>query len=151
MIKVNLNKRYITLAPVANLLGIAFRLEDPDNLLGKSGVTVALVERNHPGLIQNTHHNPMNAGFPNGTIKGEFFIDIDQVIGGEENVGNGWKMLMECLAAGRGVSLPATANASSKVATYGIFNYMKVREQFKLPLSKMEAIQENYFNDDRYG
>jgi acyl-CoA dehydrogenase len=146
MIKVNLNKRYITLAPVANLLGIAFRLEDPNNLLGKSGVTVALVERNHPGLIQNTHHNPMNAGFPNGTIKGEFYIDIDQVIGGEDNVGNGWKMLMECLAAGRGVSLPATANASSKVATYGIFNYMKVREQFKLPLSKMEAIQEKFIS-----
>ena len=146
MIKVNLNKRYITLAPVANLLGIAFRLEDPNNLLGKSGVTVALVERNHPGLIQNTHHNPMNAGFPNGTIKGEFYIDIDQVIGGEDNVGNGWKMLMECLAAGRGVSLPATANASSKVATYGIFNYMKVREQFKLPLLKMEAIQEKFIS-----
>ena len=92
-------------------------------------MTVALVERNHPGLIQNTHHNP-NECWIDGTIKGEFFIDINQVIGGEENVGNGWKMLMECLAAGRGVSLPTTANASSKVATYGIFNYMKVREQF---------------------
>ena len=144
MIKVNLNKRYITLAPVANLMGIAFNLEDPENLLGKSGVTVALVERNHEGLIQDTHHNPLNAGFPNGTIKGEIFIDIDQVIGGEDNVGNGWKMLMECLSAGRGVSLPATANASSKVASYGIFNYIKLRKQFKLPLNKMEAIQEKF-------
>ena len=145
-IKINVNKRYITLAPVSNLMGIAFNLEDPDNLLGKSGITLALLERGHKGLIQNTHHNPLNAGFPNGTIKGEFVIDIDQVIGGEENIGNGWKMLMECLSAGRGVSLPATANASSKVCSFGMFNYMKVREQFKIPLSSMEAIQEKFNN-----
>ena len=144
MIKVKLNKRYITLAPVANLMGIAFNLRDNDNLIGKSGVTVALVERNHPGLIQNTHHNPLDVGFPNGTIKGEFYIELDQVIGGEENIGNGWKMLMECLSAGRGVSLPASANASSKVASIGIYNYIKIREQFKLPLMKMEAIQEKF-------
>ena len=125
-IKVNLNKRYITLAPVANLMGIAFDLEDPDNLLEKSGITVALVKRDHAGLIQETHHNPMNAGFPNGTIKGEFYIELDQIIGGPENIGNGWQMLMDCLSAGRGISLPATANASSKVATFGIMNYIKV-------------------------
>ncbi len=145
-IKINVNKRYITLAPVSNLMGIAFNLEDPDNLLGKSGITLALLERGHEGLIQNTHHNPLNAGFPNGTIKGEFVIDIDQVIGGEENIGNGWKMLMECLSAGRGISLPATANASSKVCAFGMFNYMKVRKQFKIPLSSMEAIQEKFNN-----
>ncbi len=142
MIKVKINKRYITLAPVANLMGIAFNLKDPNNLLGKSGVSLALLERNHEGLIQNTHHNPMNAGFPNGTIKGEFIIDPTQIIGGADKIGDGWKMLMECLSAGRGVSLPATANASSKVASFGIINYIKVREQFKMPLSKMEAIQE---------
>lgn len=142
MIKVNINKRYITLAPVANLMGIAFNLKDPNNLLGKSGITVALLERDHEGLIQNTHHNPMNAGFPNGTIKGEFIFDPSQVIGGIDNIGHGWKMLMECLSAGRGVSLPATANASSKVASFGIINYIKLRTQFKIPLSKMEAIQE---------
>ena len=146
MIKVKLNKRYITLAPVSNLMGIAFNLEDPDNLLGKSGVTVALLERGHEGLVQETHHNPMNVGFPNGTIKGEMFIELDQIIGGEENIGNGWKMLMECLSAGRGISLPATANASSKVASFGIYNYMKVRHQFKIPLSSMEAIQEKFNN-----
>ena len=144
MIKVKLNKRYITLAPVANLMGIAFNLKDDENLIGKSGITVALVERNHPGLIQDTHHNPLDVGFPNGTIKGEFYIDLDQVIGGKENIGNGWKMLMECLSAGRGVSLPASANASSKVASIGIYNYIKIREQFKLPLMKMEAIQEKF-------
>lgn len=145
-IKVNLNKRYITLAPVANLMGIAFELEDPENLVGKSGVTVALVERDHPGLIQNTHHNPLDVGFPNGTIKGELLLDIDQVIGGEENVGKGWKMLMECLSAGRGVSLPATANATSKVATFGLFHYIKARQQFRMSLAEMEAIQEKFVN-----
>lgn len=144
LIQVTVNKRYITLAPVANLMGIAFNLEDPDGLLQnkKSGVTLALLERGHTGLIQDTYHNPMNAGFPNGTIKGTFYVDPEQVIGGPENIGNGWKMLMECLSAGRGISLPATANASSKVASFGIINYIKVREQFGMPLEKMEAIQE---------
>ncbi len=145
-IKVSVNKRYITLAPVANLMGIAFELEDPDNLLGKSGITLALVKRDQTGLIQGTHHNPLNVGFPNGTIKGEFIIELDQVIGGKDRIGDGWKMLMECLSAGRGISLPATANASSKVATFGIYNYMQVREQFKIPLSKMEGIQEKFLN-----
>lgn len=144
MIKVKINKRYITLAPVANLMGIAFNLKDPNNLLenNRSGISVALLERSHEGLIQETYHNPLNAGFPNGTIKGEFLIDPTQIIGGLENIGNGWKMLMDCLSAGRAISLPATANASSKVATFGIINYAKVRKQFNMPLSKMEAIQE---------
>tara|TARA_B100000963_G_scaffold349865_1_gene359404 strand:+ start:372 stop:2324 length:1953 start_codon:yes stop_codon:yes gene_type:complete len=144
-IEVNLNKRYITLAPVANLMGIAFDVVDPDGLLGgRAGITVALVERDHPGLVQDTHHNPLDAGFPNGTIKGRLLLDTDQVIGGVENVGEGWKMLMECLSAGRGVSLPATANASSKVATFGIFHYIQARTQFKLALADMEAIQEKF-------
>jgi acyl-CoA dehydrogenase len=145
-VRIMLDKRYITLAPVANLMGIAFNLKDPQKLLGRSGITVALVERDHPGLIQNTHHNPMNAGFPNGTLKGTIDIDVEQVIGGEENIGNGWKMLMDCLSAGRGVSLPATANASSKVATFGVYHYIKAREQFRLSLSKMQAIQEKFVN-----
>mgnify|MGYP003329005602 CR=1 FL=1 len=81
------------------------------------------------GLKQETHHNPLNAGFPNGTVKGKIRIDLEQIIGGEENIGNGWKMLMECLSAGRGVSLPATANASSKIASVGILNYMKIRKK----------------------
>ena len=144
LIEIELNKRYITLAPVANLMGIAFNLVDKDNLLGKEGITLALVERDQVGLIQNTHHNPLNVGFPNGTIKGKILIEPGQIIGGYENIGDGWKMLMECLSAGRGVSLPATANASSKVATYGILNYIKVRHQFKISLSKMEAIQEKF-------
>tara|TARA_Y100000389_G_scaffold93493_1_gene90183 strand:- start:356 stop:2308 length:1953 start_codon:yes stop_codon:yes gene_type:complete len=144
MIKIKINKRYITLAPVANLMGIAFNLNDPNNLLNnnKSGISLALLERHHDGLIQETHHNPLNAGFPNGTIKGEFYIELNQIIGGPEKIGDGWQMLMDCLSAGRGISLPATANASSKVATFGIINYAKVRTQFNMPLSKMEAIKE---------
>ena len=146
IIEVKINKRYITLAPVSNLIGVAFRLEDPNNLLdeGKPGVTLALIEKDTCGLIQETYHNPMNAGFPNGTLKGNLKIPIENVIGGEKNVGEGWKMLMECLSAGRGISLPATANASSKVASFGIFNYIKIREQFKMPLSNMQAIQEKF-------
>ena len=144
-IEIEINKRYITLAPVASLIGLAFRVNDKHNLNGgKGGVTLALLERDTPGLEINTHHNPLNVGFPNGTLKGKIKIPTDCIIGGEENIGEGWKMLMECLSAGRGVSLPATANASSKVACYGIFNYMKVRKQFKLSLSEMEAIQEKF-------
>ena len=100
------------------------------------------MERGHEGLIQETYHNPLNVGFPNGTIKGEFYVDPEQVIGGPERIGDGWNMLMDCLSAGRGISLPATANATSKVSTFGILNYIKIREQFKMPLANMEAIQE---------
>tara|TARA_B100001113_G_scaffold132206_1_gene108167 strand:+ start:7641 stop:9560 length:1920 start_codon:yes stop_codon:yes gene_type:complete len=145
-VKITLNKRYITLAPVSNLMGIAFNLKDPDNLLNKSGITLALVERGHDGLIQETYHNPLDVGFPNGTIKGTIVLELDQIIGGKNNIGNGWKMLMECLSAGRGISLPATANASSKVASYGMFNYIKIRDQFNMPLKNMEAIKEKFNN-----
>ena len=141
-IKINLNKRYITLAPVANLLGIAFNLKDPDNLLGKEGITLAVVEKNHANLQQNTYHNPLNVGFPNGTIKGEIFVEPNQIIGGEEMIGNGWKMLMECLAAGRGICLPATAKAASNTAAIGIFNYAKHRKQFRMPLIEMEGVKD---------
>ena len=148
VIDITINKRYITLAPVSNLVGLAFNLEDPYELMdkGSCGITVALVEGGTCGLEQKTHHNPMNAGFPNGTLKGSLLIPVDNVIGGEENIGKGWKMLMECLSAGRGISLPATANASSKVACYGIFHYIQTRNQFKMPLKSMEAIQEKFLN-----
>ena len=142
-IKVSVNKRYITLAPIADLVGLAVKVNDPNGLLtsGSEGVTVALLKSDHPGLRLETHHNPLNVGFPNGTVKGDLLISVDDVIGGEKNIGEGWKMLMECLAAGRAVCLPATANASSKVATYGVWNYARHRRQFKIPLIKMEGIQ----------
>ena len=147
-IKLNINKRYITLAPVSNLIGLAFNLKDPYDLLnkGNEGVTVALIESDEVGLIKNTYHNPLNVGFPNGTLKGSLEIEVDKIIGGEKNGRNGWKMLMECLAAGRGICLPATANASSKVATFGILNYAKHRTQFKMPLIKMEGVQDKFVN-----
>ena len=143
-IEVSINKRYITLGPVANLIGLAIKVEDPYELLdnGKEGVTVALLERGHKGLEQKTYHNPLNAGFPNGTLKGDLMIPIENVIGGEKNTGHGWKMLMECLAAGRGICLPATANSSSKVATFGVYSYACHRRQFNIPLAKMQGVQE---------
>ena len=144
IIDLELNKRYITLAPVSNLAGIAFKLEDPDNLLqnGKEGITVALLELPYHNLTNDTCHNPLDAGFPNGTLKGKIQIDLEHIIGGEEQAGNGWKMLMECLAAGRAVSLPASAMGASKTTTYGIINYSKVRKQFGIPLIKMEGVRE---------
>ena len=144
-IRVKINKRYITLAPVADLIGLAINVMDPDNLLPsdvKPGVTVALLERGHPNLRQETYHNPLNVGFPNGTLKGTIDIPVSSVIGGAENIGNGWKMLMECLAAGRAVSLPATANGAAKVACLSSLLYAKHRRQFKIPLYKMQGVNQ---------
>ena len=148
IIQVKVNKRYITLAPISNLVGLAFNLEDPDGLLdnGTTGITVALLEKSHPGLKLETYHNPLDAGFPNGTVKGELEIELDQIIGGEENCGHGWKMLMECLAAGRAISLPSSALASSWVSTYGVTGYANIRKQFNIPLSKMQGVQEKLAN-----
>ena len=145
-IRVVLNKRYITLAPVSNLMGIAFKLNDPYGLLAncKEGITLALVENTQPGLLEKTFHNPNNAGFPNGTIKGTIFIDPEQVIGGPDKIGEGWKMLMECLAVGRGVSLPATANGSSKFITHSMMNYINLRKQFNMNIGNMEAVREKF-------
>jgi acyl-CoA dehydrogenase len=147
-IKITLNKRYITLAPISNLIGIAFNVEDTSALLknNKTGITVALVEDSQFGLFKNTYHNPNNAGFPNGTIKGTIFIDLDQIIGGEDKIGEGWKMLMECLAVGRGVSLPATANGSSKFITHSIMNYINIRKQFNMNIGNMEAVREKFID-----
>ena len=147
-IKISLNKRYITLAPISNLIGIAFRLNDPNNLLGngKTGITLALVENLQKGLLLETYHNPNNAGFPNGTIKGNILIDPEQVIGGKDKIGEGWKMLMECLAVGRGVSLPATANGSSKFITQTIKYYINSRKQFNMYIGDMEAVREKFID-----
>jgi acyl-CoA dehydrogenase len=154
-IEIELNKRYITLAPIADLIGIAFNLKDPDNLLkigengftgtsGGTGISLALIDKNHPGLIKNTFHNPNNAGFPNGTLKGKIRIDLEQIIGGKKMAGNGWLMLMECLAVGRGVSLPASANGTSKAITYGIYNYINHRRQFKMEIGNMQGVREKF-------
>tara|TARA_Y100000389_G_C17470670_1_gene530364 strand:+ start:5755 stop:7740 length:1986 start_codon:yes stop_codon:yes gene_type:complete len=147
-IDLEINKRYITLAPISNLIGIAFNLKDPNNLLKnrKAGITLALVEEGHLGLLQETYHNPSNNGFPNGTLKGRFYIELDQIIGGEDKIGEGWKMLMECLSTGRAISLPAVANGASKTSLYGTYLYAKHRMQFKRKLIEMQGVREKLVN-----
>lgn len=147
-IRVTLNKRYITLAPIANLIGLAINVEDPNNKLkiGTEGITVALLEKEkYPDLNNSYYHNPLDVGFPNGTLKGEIYIDLEDVIGGPDNIGQGWKMLMECLAAGRGVSLPASSLGACLATSYGITGYSDLRKQFKIPLNKMQGVQEKLF------
>ena len=147
-IDVTLNKRYITLAPVSNLIGVAIKVKDPNNLIksGMPGITVALLEKTkYPEVLNQTYHNPMNAGFPNGTLKGNVLIDFEDIIGGPSRVGHGWKMLMECLAAGRGVSLPASSLGACLATTYGITGYSNVRKQFNIPIIKMEGVYEKLF------
>lgn len=149
-LEVTVNKRYITLAPIANLIGLAVKLQDPDNLLnetrGSEGITVLLLEKDKKEfqeLDTSKFHNPLDVGFPNGTIKADKLrVPISNVIGGVDNCGEGWKMLMECLSEGRAVSLPSTAVAASKKTTLGTMAYSRVRKQFKTPIYKMEGVAE---------
>jgi acyl-CoA dehydrogenase len=139
-------KRYITLAPEATLVGMAVRLIDPQNLLGRGeelGITVALIPANHPGVEIGRRHLPSGAAFPNGPIWGrDVFIPMDWVIGGEKMVGQGWRMLMECLAAGRSISLPSSAAAGAKSLLRNSSAYARIRKQFDLPIGKMEGLEE---------
>lgn len=152
-IRITCNKRYITLAPVADIIGLAFKLNDPNGLLkrvideDKNGeITVALIERNTDGLVIGNCHDPLGVGFANGTIKGTIDIGIEEIIGEEKGLGEGWKMLMECLAAGRGTALPASAAGSSKMLANTIGAYTNVRKQFNMPISKFEGIREKLAN-----
>jgi acyl-CoA dehydrogenase len=145
-IKLTWDKRYITLAPKATLLGLAFRLFDPDNLLGRSedvGITLAMVPTNHPGVEIGRRHLPAGASFPNGPTRGrDVFIPIDWIIGGQERAGQGWTMLMNCLAAGRSISLPATSAAAAKAMLRTSTAYARIRKQFNLPIGFMEGVEE---------
>lgn len=145
-IRLNWNKRYITLAPVADVLGLAFKLNDPEQLLGKGediGITCALIPTSHPGVETSDRHFPLGQAFMNGTTYGkDVFIPIDWIIGGQEYAGKGWRMLVECLSAGRGISLPALATASGHVAERMTGAYAYVRQQFGLPIGKFEGVQE---------
>lgn len=141
-VEIDVRKRYITLAPIANLVGFAVNIKDPNNLVGKEGITLILMERVPDGRF----HNPLHVGFPNGPIEGIFTLPVENVIGGSENIGNGWKMLTECLGVGRGVSLPASALGTALTCCYGITGYANVRSQFNIPLSKMQGVQEKLFN-----
>jgi len=145
-IRLSWDKRYITLGPQATLIGIAFRLFDPEKLLGKGediGITVALIPANHPGVNIGRRHLPSGAAFPNGPNWGkDVFIPIDWVIGGEKMVGQGWRMLMECLAAGRSISLPSSGAAGAKAVLRFTTAYGRIRKQFGLPVGRMEGIDE---------
>src|SRR5215471_2329609 len=145
-IKLTWDKRYITLAPNATLLGLAFRLFDPDNLLGRGddlGITLAMIPTNHPGVEIGRRHLPCGAAFPNGPTSGtNVFVPIDYIIGGKERAGQGWRMLMNCLAAGRSISLPATSAAAAKSLLRNTTAYARIRKQFNLPIGFMEGIEE---------
>jgi acyl-CoA dehydrogenase len=139
-------KRYITLGPVATLLGLAFRAYDPDHLIGGKediGITCALIPTAHPGVQIGRRHMPLNAVFQNGPNWGrDVFIPMDWIIGGAPMLGRGWRMLMECLAAGRGISLPATGTGMAKLAVRATGGYARVRQQFKTPIGMFEGIEE---------
>jgi acyl-CoA dehydrogenase len=140
------NKRYITLAPVATLLGLAFQTSDPDHLLSDNdapGITCALIPASHDGVVIGWRHHPLNAAFQNGPTSGnDVFIPIDWVIGGQAQGGKGWRMLMECLAAGRAISLPSSSVGMGKMAVRGTGAYAAVRRQFNMPIGKFEGVQE---------
>ncbi len=144
--KVNWEKRYITLGPVATVLGLAFKAFDPDGLLGgeeELGITCALVPVNTPGVDIGKRHLPLNSSFMNGPNEGkDVFVPFDWVVGGQEQIGRGWRMLMELLAAGRAISLPASGVAMSKVSARTTGAYARIREQFNIPIGKFEGVQE---------
>lgn len=145
-LRITWNKRYITLAPVATLLGLAFQTSDPEHLLSGNdspGITCALIPASHDGVVIGRRHHPLNAVFQNGPTSGEdVFIPMEWVIGGQAQVGKGWRMLMECLAAGRAISLPSSSVGMGKMAVRGTSAYAAVRRQFNMPIGKFEGVQE---------
>lgn len=145
-LRVTWEKRYITLGPIATILGLAFKAYDPDKLLGGQtdlGITCALIPTNHPGVNIGRRHMTLNAAFMNGPNSGrDVFIPMDWIIGGEAMLGQGWRMLMECLAAGRSISLPAQSIAAGKVTAFTSGAYSRVRQQFKTAIGKFEGIEE---------
>ncbi|QID16724.1 acyl-CoA dehydrogenase [Nitrogeniibacter mangrovi] len=144
--RVSFDKRYITLAPVCTVFGLAFRLFDPDHLLGDTediGITCALVPWNHPGVDIGRRHFPLNAVWMNGPIRGEdVFMPLEFIIGGPAMAGQGWRMLMECLAAGRSISLPGSNTGMQKLTARAVGAYARVRYQFKTAIGRFEGVEE---------
>ncbi len=144
--RISWRKRYITLAPIATVIGLAFRAVDPDGLLGlgaEPGITCVLIPREHPGVNIGRRHWPLNAVFQNGPITGDdVFVPMEMVIGGQAQVGHGWRMLMECLAAGRAISLPSSNVGMSKLAVGMVGAYVAIRRQFNMPIGAFEGVQE---------
>jgi acyl-CoA dehydrogenase len=145
-IRLNWNKRYITLAPVATVIGLAFKLYDPEHLLGEKtdiGITCALIPAHRPGITIGRRHFPLNCAFQNGPTQGkDVFVPVDWIIGGPKMAGQGWRMLMECLATGRALSLPSTVTGGAKAAVYACGAYTRIRKQFGLSISRFEGVEE---------
>lgn len=145
-IRLNFTKRYITLAAISTIIGLAFKLRDPENYLGKGedlGITCALIPSDTEGIVLGRRHDPLGVPFYNCPIDGnDAVISVDQIIGGSEQAGNGWRMLMESLGVGRGISLPAQSVGGSKVASRALGAYAAVRRQFGINIGKFEGIEE---------
>ncbi|MFP1631171.1 acyl-CoA dehydrogenase [Zhengella sp. ZM62] len=144
-LRLNWSKRYITLGPVATVLGLAFKLRDPDGLLGRSdaeGITCALIPTHLPGVVTGRRHIPCGQAFQNGPTTGEdVFVPLDHIIGGPERAGQGWMMLMSALAAGRGISLPSLSSAAASRSAHATGAYARVREQLGIPVGRFEGVQ----------
>ena len=147
-VKLNWDKRYITLGPVATLLGMAFHLHDPENLLGKGkevGITLALIPTDHKGVNIGRRHFPARSAFMNGPNSGkDVFIPLDWIIGGTDYCGQGWRMLMECLSTGRAISLPAIGTVSIKQALRTTSAYARIRRQFAIPLALWKVLRSRW-------
>lgn len=145
-VKLTFDKRYITLAPVATVIGLAFRLYDPNKLLSDDvdrGITLALVPRETPGLNIGRRHFPLNCTFMNGPLHGkDVFLPLSQLIGGEEYIGHGWRMLVECLSVGRAITLPSTSSGAAKLAAAATGAYARIRKQFGLSIGRFEGVEE---------
>ncbi|MDW8480261.1 MAG: acyl-CoA dehydrogenase [Xanthomonadales bacterium] len=145
-IRLTFDKRYITLAPVATVIGLAFRLYDPERLLGGEedlGITLALVPRATPGVEIGRRHFPLNIPFQNGPIRGrDVFVPLEAIIGGPRMAGHGWRMLIECLSVGRAISLPSSTAGAMKMAAAAVGAYARIRKQFGLPIGRFEGVQE---------
>jgi acyl-CoA dehydrogenase len=147
MMRLNWNKRWITLASISTILGLAFRLKDPENLLGKGqvdlGITCALIPSKTPGVILGERHDPLGVPFYNCPTQGkDVEISVDAIVGGIENAGKGWQMLMECLSAGRGVSFPAQSVGGAQLVTRAVSAHSLVRKQFGVSIGRFEGVQE---------
>jgi acyl-CoA dehydrogenase len=145
-IRLNFSKRYITLAPIATVVGLAFRLFDPEHLIGDVediGITCALIPRNTPGIHIGRRHFPLNIPFQNGPIQGEdVFVPVDSIIGGTKMAGKGWRMLVEQLSVGRCISLPANATGGAMVAAWTTGAYSRIRRQFGMPVGRFEGVEQ---------
>src|SRR5262245_35264272 len=144
-VRLNFSKRYITLAPIATVIGLAFRLFDPDRLLGEKidhGITCALIPRNTPGVTIGRRHFPLNVPFQNGPIQGkEVFVPLDCIIGGMKMAGQGWRMLVEQLSVGRCISLPSNSAGGAKAGVYASTAYARIRRQFSQPIGRFEGVE----------